>query len=538
MQKNDIFEGKVIDYTHDGLGVVKIDNFPIFIEDVIEGEVIEFKIIKLKKNLGYGKVLNIIESSKNRVDGIPKTSGANLVHMNYEEQLKFKKKKVQNVMDKALGKDSIEVLDTLGMEDGYHYRNKSVIPVQKVNSEVKMGYYKPRSHDVVNIEKCFIQYDEHNVLMNKLRSLISELNLSVYDENNHSGAIRHIMFRTNTLKSEIMVGIVAKEKFNKLDEFVEKISKLDDRIVSIMLNINDKKTNVIFGDKTEKLFGKDYITDTLDGIEFKISLRSFYQVNPVQTEVLYSKALGLAELKETDTIIDAYCGIGTISLFAAKKVKKVYGIEIVEAAVLDARENAKNNNITNAEFLLGKSEDIIKKLISQNVKLDAVIVDPPRKGCEESFLRDLAAMDIEKIVYVSCNPATLARDMEIMRGLGYKLGAVQPVDMFPGTYHVEVITLLSKLDSKKYISVELPLDDMDLTSAESKATYKQIQNYVLEKFGFKVSTLYIAQVKRKYDLEVREHYNISKNEKQKIPQCPIEKEEAIFDALKYFKMIS
>ena len=538
MQKNDIFEGKVIDYTHDGLGVVKIDNFPIFIEDVIEGEVIEFKIIKLKKNLGYGKVLNIIESSKNRVDGIPKTSGANLVHMNYEEQLKFKKKKVQNVMDKALGKDSIEVLDTLGMEDGYHYRNKSVIPVQKVNGEVKMGYYKPRSHDVVNIEKCFIQYDEHNVLMNKLRSLISELNLSVYDENNHSGAIRHIMFRTNTLKSEIMVGIVAKEKFNKLDEFVEKISKLDDRIVSIMLNINDKKTNVIFGDKTEKLFGKDYITDTLDGIEFKISLRSFYQVNPVQTEVLYSKALGLAELKETDTIIDAYCGIGTISLFAAKKVKKVYGIEIVEAAVLDARENAKNNNITNAEFLLGKSEDIIKKLISQNVKLDAVIVDPPRKGCEESFLRDLAAMDIEKIVYVSCNPATLARDMEIMRGLGYKLGAVQPVDMFPGTYHVEVITLLSKLDSKKYISVELPLDDMDLTSAESKATYKQIQNYVLEKFGFKVSTLYIAQVKRKYDLEVREHYNISKNEKQKIPQCPIEKEEAIFDALKYFKMIS
>ena len=216
-------------------------------------------------------------------------------------------------------------------------------------------------------------------------------------------------------------------------------------MVSIMLNINDKKINVIFGDKTEKFFGKDYITDTLGGIEFKISLRSFYQVNPIQTEVLYSKALELAELKETDTIIDAYCGIGTISLFAAKKVKKVYGIEIVEAAVLDARENAKNNNITNVEFLLGKSEDVIKKLILQDVKLDAVIVNPPRKGCEESFLRDLAAMDIEKIVYVSCNPATLARDMEIMRTLGYKLGAVQPVDMFPGTYHVECVVLLTKV---------------------------------------------------------------------------------------------
>ena len=472
MQKNDILTGRVIDYTHDGLGVVKVDNFPIFIEDVIEGEFIEFKIIKLKKNLGYGKVLNIIEVSDKRVEGVPKTSGANLVHMDYEEQLRFKTKKVQNIMNKTLGADSVEVLPTLGMKDGYHYRNKSVIPVQKVDNEVRMGYYKPRSHDVINIEKCFIQYDEHNKLMNDIRSLIIELDLSVYDEESHKGAIRHIMFRTNSSKSEIMVGIVAKERFTNLNEFVEKITSLDDRIVSVMLNINDKKTNVIFGDKTEKLFGRDYIVDILGGIEFKISLRSFYQVNPIQTEVLYSKALELAELKEDNTIIDAYCGIGTISLFAAQKVKKVYGIEIVEAAVLDARENAKNNNITNAEFLLGKSEDIIKKLISQNIKLDAVIVDPPRKGCEESFLRDLAAMDIEKVVYVSCNPATLARDMEIMRSLGYKLGAVQPVDMFPGTYHVEAIILLSKQDSKNHISIELPLDDLDLTNAESKDTYK------------------------------------------------------------------
>ena len=367
--------------------------------------------------------------------------------MDYEEQLHFKTKKVQNIMNKTLGANSVEVLPTLGMKDGYHYRNKSVIPVQKVDNEVRMGYYKPRSHDVINIEKCFIQYDEHNKLMNDIRSLIIELDLSVYDEESHKGAIRHIMFRTNSSKSEIMIGIIAKERFAKLNEFVERLTKLDDRIVSVMLNINDKKTNVIFGDKIENLFGRDCIVDILGGIEFKISLRSFYQVNPIQTEVLYSKALELAELKEDDTIIDAYCGIGTISLFAAQKVKKVYGIEIVEAAVHDAKENAKNNNINNAEFLLGKSEDIIKKLISQNIKLDAVIVDPPRKGCEESFLRDLAEMDIEKVVYVSCNPATLARDMEIMRGLGYKLGAVQPVDMFPGTYHVECIALIQRVKS-------------------------------------------------------------------------------------------
>ena len=277
--------------------------------------------------------------------------------------------------------------------------------------------------------------------------------------------------------------------------------------------------------------------DHLGGIEFKISLRSFYQVNPVQTEVLYSKALELAKLNQDDTIIDAYCGIGTISLFAAQKVKKVYGIEIVEAAVLDARENAKNNNITNAEFLLGKSEDVIKDLISKNVQIDAVIVDPPRKGCEESFLRDLASMGIEKIVYVSCNPATLARDMEIMRDLGYKLNEVQPVDMFPGTYHVEAVALLSKLDVDKHISLEIELDEMDLTSAESKATYAQIKEYVWNKFQLKVSTLYIAQIKRKCGIELREHYNKSKKEKQIIPQCTPEKEEAIMDALRHFKMI-
>ncbi|MGX7112270.1 23S rRNA (uracil(1939)-C(5))-methyltransferase RlmD [Gemella cuniculi] len=537
MEKNDIFIGRVIDYTHDGLGIVKIDNFPIFIEDVIEDEIIEFKIIKMKKNLGYGKVLNILEFSTKRVEGISKTSGANLVHMNYEEQLRFKTKKVQNIMNKTLGKDNVKVLDTLGMKNSYHYRNKSVIPVQKYNNEVRLGYYKPRSHDVINIEKCFIQYDEHNKLMNDIRKVIEDLNLSIYDEKKHTGSLRHIMFRTNSTKTEIMVGLIVNDRISNIDEFIKKISCLDNRIVSIMLNINNKKTNVIFGDQTEKLYGEDYITDTLDGIKFKISLRSFYQVNPVQTEVLYNKALELADLRKEDIIIDAYCGIGTISLFAAQRVKKVYGIEIVEAAIKDAKENAKRNNVENVEFLLGKSEEVIKSLITKNEKIDAVIVDPPRKGCEESFLRDLAEMNINKIVYVSCNPATLARDMEVMRTLGYKLNEVQPVDMFPGTYHVETVALLSKLNVDKHINVEIELDELDLTSAESKATYAQIKTYILEKFGLKVSTLYIAQIKKKCGIKLREHYNKSKKEKQVIPQCTPEKEEAIMDALKHFKMI-
>ncbi|MBF0746745.1 23S rRNA (uracil(1939)-C(5))-methyltransferase RlmD [Gemella sp. 19428wG2_WT2a] len=444
MNKNEIYRGIISDYSHDGMGILKINNFPIFIADVIVGEEVEVKIIKSKKNLAYGKLINLIKSSVERREVIEKSSGANLMHMSYNEQLKFKTRQVKNIMDKMLGRGLIEVLDTIGMEDPYHYRNKSVVPVQKKDGFLKMGYYRPRSHDVVDTNKCIIQFDEHNHLTNDIRKIISKLNLSVYNEEKHEGAIRHMMFRTNTDKTEIMVAIIAKEKFAGLDKFVEKIKALDKRIKSIMLNINSRKTNVIFGEDTYTLYGQDYISDDLDGIKFNISLRSFYQVNPKQTKNLYQKAIDLADLKEEDNIIDAYCGIGTISLFAARKVKQVYGIEIVEAAVENAKENARSNGLKNVEFLLGKSEDKIKELINKDVEIDAVIVDPPRKGCEESFLQDLAKMKIKKVVYVSCNPASLARDMKIMQDLGYRASQVQPVDMFPQTPHVECVVLMTK----------------------------------------------------------------------------------------------
>lgn len=444
MQKNDNFVGIVTDYTHDGLGVVKINNFPLFVEDVVVGEEVEIKVTKLKKNLGYAKLINIIKKSPNRVDVVEKTSGANLLHLSYEEQLKFKTNKVKNILDKIVGKGQVNVLETLGMKNPYNYRNKSVVPVQKINNEIKMGYYKPSTHTVVNSYNCKIQYDEHNVLINDIREIIKNLNLSVYDENNHQGALRHIMLRTNRDKTEIMIGIIAKEKFVGLKEFVDEIVSLDNRIKSIILNINDKKTNVIFGDYTEVLYGNEFISDYLGDLKFNISLKSFYQVNPIQTELLYDTAIKLADVKRDDTVIDAYCGIGTISLSVAKKSKKVYGIEVVDAAINNAKENAKNNNIDNVTFLLGKSENVIKDLIKNKEKIDVVIVDPPRKGCDESFLRSLNDMNIKKIVYVSCNPATLARDINIMQSFGYKVGDVQPVDMFPQTVHVECVTLLTK----------------------------------------------------------------------------------------------
>ncbi|QWQ39375.1 23S rRNA (uracil(1939)-C(5))-methyltransferase RlmD [Gemella sp. zg-570] len=444
MKKNDEFIAEVIDYTHDGLGVIKIDNFPLFVEDVIVGEKIRVKITKLKKNLGYARLIEIISSSPNRVEVEEKTSGANLMHMTYQEQLSFKTNKVKNIINKIVGANKIEVLSTLGMGKPTYYRNKSVVPVQVKNNEVKMGYYRPRSHDVINTNDCKIQYKEHNFLVNNIRKIISDMQLSIYDEEKHEGAIRHIMFRTNSSKTEIMVGIIAKEKFFNLDRFVEKIIELDKRIVSIMLNINSKKTNVILGEKSIKLYGKDFIEDDIKGIKFNISLASFYQVNPTQTKILYSKAIELANLKNTDVIIDAYCGIGTISLFAANMVKKVYGIEVVEEAVINAKENAKINNIKNVKFLLGKSEYKIRELIEKKIKIDAVIVDPPRKGCDESFLRNMADMNIPKIVYVSCNPASLARDLQIMIDLGYNVDKIQPIDMFPQTSEVEAVTLLTK----------------------------------------------------------------------------------------------
>ncbi len=446
MKKNDIKIGIVIGYTHEGLGVVKIDDFPFFIENVIKDEEVEFKIIKLNKHYGYGKLVNIIKVSSERVFDLEKTSGANLIHMSYEEQLRFKKEKVETVLIKALGFDNgIKVADTIGMENPFNYRNKSIIPVGIDNGTVKMGYYRPRSHNIVDVEHCHIQYEEHNVLLNKIREIISKLNISIYDEEKHSGALRNVMFRTNSDKTQIMIGFISTKKFTGLDKLVDEVKALDKNIVSIMLNINDKKTNVILGDKTICLWGKEYITDELDGIKFNISMNSFYQVNASQTKVLYNTAIDLANLSETDTVIDAYCGIGTISLFMAQKVKKVYGIEVVEQAILDAKNNAKLNDIDNVEFLCGKSEDVILDLIKKDIKIDAVIVDPPRKGCDESFLVNLAKMNIKNIVYVSCNPATLARDIKIMKELGYSVGSeVVPVDMFPFTHHVECVVLMTK----------------------------------------------------------------------------------------------
>ena len=424
------------------------------------------------------------------------------------------------------------------MENPFRYRNKAQFPIQRESGKLKIGFYKKKSHDVIDMDKCVIQHEVNDKIIEILRNFIEKNNISVYDENANKGLLRHIVTKIGFTTKEVMVVLVAtKSEIPHIEEFLEELKENIEGFKTLVVNVNDKKTNVILGRKNKNIYGNGRIIDNIGDLKFEISPLSFFQVNPVQTEVLYNKALEYANIGEEDTVFDIYCGIGTISLFLAQKAKKVYGVEVVEDAIKDARNNAELNNISNVEFYVGKAEEEVPKLYNQGKKANIVVVDPPRKGCDEKVLETIVDMQADRIVYVSCNPSTLARDLKYLDEKGYKCIKAQPVDMFPHSVHVETVALLSKLDVDKHIDVEIKLDELDLTSAESKATYAQIKEYVLEKFGLKVSTLYIAQIKKKCGIEMREHYNKSKKDNQAIPQCTPEKEEAIMDALRHFKMI-
>ena len=350
--------------------------------------------------------------------------------------------------------------------------------------------------------------------------------------------IRHLVVRRGHYSGQMMlVFVTTRPKIFRIDQVIAKVTEAFPNVVSIIQNINDKNTNAIFGKEFRTLYGQDTITDSMLGNDYEISAQSFYQVNTEMAEKLYQTAIDFSDLNSDSIVIDAYSGIGTIGLSFAKQVKEVYGVEVIETAVEDAKKNAERNGITNAHYVADSAENAMAKWSKDGIKPDVIIVDPPRKGLTESFIKASVAMKPEKITYVSCNPATMARDIKLYQELGYELKKVQPVDLFPQTHHVETVALLSKLDVDKHIDVEIELDELDLTSAESKATYAQIKEYVWNKFELKVPTLYIAQIKRKCGIELREHYSKSKKEKQIIPQCTPEKEEAIMDALRHFKMI-
>lgn len=456
---------------YEGEGVGKIEDFTVFVPGALSGEKVMVKIVKVNKNFAFGKLLDVIEKSKHRTEPIcniyKRCGGCQLQHFSYEAQLKFKKQRVEDCI-KRIGKlkvkeleledgqgletnsvnddcfkNEIVVHDTIGMDNPYRYRNKVQLPVGEKDGEVKIGFYAQRSHEIIHMDECSIQDEAADKVVRLVQGWIKEYNIKTYNEEEHSGTIRHIMIRRAFKTNEIMVVVVTKtDELPHKDELVDLICKNISGIKSIIQNVNDKKTNVILGQYCKTLWGKDTISDYIGEFKFNISPLSFFQVNPIQTEILYNKALDYANLTGNEVVFDAYCGTGTISLFLSKRAKKVYGVEIVPEAIENAKVNATENNVNNVEFIVGQSEKVIPELITKGVKADVVVVDPPRKGCERVLLEAIAKMQPERIVYVSCDPGTLARDLAILDELRYKTLEIQPVDMFPQTAHVENVALI------------------------------------------------------------------------------------------------
>jgi len=453
VEKNKNYIIEITGMSHEGQGVGKVDGFTVFIDGVLEGESAEVKIIKIGKSYAVGRLIGILKESQNRTapfcEAYKRCGGCSLQHMGYEAQLAFKTNVVRESIRRIAKLEDVVIHDAIGMQNPLKYRNKAQYPVSSIKGIPVVGFYAKRSHEVVDHDICCIQ----NETSGRIRSIIKEFvlrnKISTYDESSGKGLIRHVMTRSGLKTGEVMVVIVINANdLPKKEKLVEELTAEIRGIKSIILNINTKNTNVILGDKNRTIFGSDTIMDYIGRFKFNISAMSFFQVNPVQTEVLYQKALEYADLTGKETVFDLYCGIGTISLFLSEKAKKVYGVEVVEDAILDARKNAEINGVENVEYIAGEAEKVIPDIYSRGVKADVVVVDPPRKGCDEALLQMLVEMQPERIVYVSCNPSTLARDLGYLDANGYKALEVQPVDMFPHTYHVETIIMMTKCGSE------------------------------------------------------------------------------------------
>ncbi|MGM0939891.1 MAG: 23S rRNA (uracil(1939)-C(5))-methyltransferase RlmD [Bacillota bacterium] len=450
VKKNQTITLTFEDLTHEGNGVGKIDGYPLFVPYGLPGEEAEVKVVKVNKNFGFGKLVEVRQASSERVeppcDVYYKCGGCQLQHMSYAMQLAMKQNQVKNVMRKIAHMEQVPVHPTIGMRDPWRYRNKVQIPVGDKHGELITGFYQKRSHQIIDdMDTCVIQDDSNDRLVEAVRRIADRLGIKAYDEKQNRGVLRHIMVRTGRETNDAMIVIVTRtEKLPHQDKLIKELTETYPHIKSIVHNVNSQRTNVILGKKTKVIWGETYIYDTIGDIRFAISAKSFYQVNPPQTKVLYDKALEYAKLGANDIVVDAYCGIGTISLFLAQQAKKVYGIEVVPEAISDAKMNAKLNGITNTEFVVGEAEKIMPWWKAQGLRPDVIVVDPPRKGCEMEFLQAMIEMEPKRIVYVSCNPSTLARDLKILDEGGYETKEVQPVDMFPQTNHVECVTWLER----------------------------------------------------------------------------------------------
>ena len=644
-KKNELIILEITDLTEEGQGVGKKDGLVFFVKDSVMGDVVEARILKVKKNYAYAKVEKLLEASPYRITPLcpvaGKCGGCQLQHLSYEKELAWKEDRIAQSLIRIAGIPEEEVR---GKGEGIlggqteRYRNKAQYPVQngkelhveteqigensaldrkektakncivdgkregninsmsvvrKELSGLKMGFYGFHSHRIIETENCLINSEENPLILNCIKEWAREYQISGYEEETGKGLLRHIFLRKGFSTGEILLCLVlngknlphGKELWERLqglslsaeegdlqreagvhcgvdaqsrvelhcgvdtqsedDGHCGLNKKVQEKIVGLCVNINEGSGNVILGRETHCLYGKESIEDKIGELSFSISVPSFYQVNPAQTEKIYGKALEYAALTGEETVWDCYCGIGTISLFLAQKAKQVYGLEIVPEAIENAKKNAEKNGLYNTEFYVGAAEEVLPKWVEEQKRegkdvgnlVDVVSLDPPRKGCDEACLSAVLELSPKRIVYVSCDPGSLARDMKYLGEGGYALEKWVGIDNFPRTGHVETVALLSKLDVDKHIDVEIKLDELDLTSAESKATYAGIQEYVWGKYELKVSTLCIAQVKKKCGIKLREHYNKSKKENQVIPQCTPKKEKIIVEALNHFKMI-
>ena len=537
LEKNRIYRAHIDGYSSEGLGIARIDGQVVFVHGAVRGETCDVLVMKVLKNAAFGKIAALAEPSPaRRQPDCPyygRCGGCDFRHMSYEEELWAKRARVQDALTR-IGGAEVTVEEILGAEQPLHYRNKSIYPISPAG---EVGFYRARSHQVVHVEHCLIQKPEADALAQAVRDYIARFQVEPYNEATGRGLLRHLYVRTSCRGESLACLLVNGSRLPHEQELVDMLRAAAPGVCGVVLGENTRRGNAILGNRYRTLWGRDYLTDTLCGLELRLSVPSFYQVNHDQAQRLYEKALEYAGLTGRELAVDLYCGAGTITQVLARRARHVIGGEIVPEAIRDAEDSARRNGVENVEFLCGDASRLAAELRQRGLRPDVICVDPPRKGLAPDVVEAAASMTPGRIVYVSCDPATLARDVARFAPLGYRPVRACAVDLFPGTAHVETVCLLSKLQSKEHIEIEVKMDELDLTSAESKATYEEIREYVLEHTGLKVSHLYIAQVKQKYGIIERENYNKPKSENAKQPQCPPEKEKAITEALRHFGMI-
>ena len=537
IQEQNIYRASIDSYASDGSGVARIEGMVVFVKGAVRGETADVFIEHVGHNAAWGHIERLAEASPARVEPdcpyYGSCGGCQFRHMTYGEELEAKRIRVEDALTRVGGADlSVEVIH--GAKAPARYRNKVQFPVGKG----AIGYYQGRTHSVIDIEDCLLQPEADTACRAAVKEWMSRAGVPCYNEKTGKGLLRHLYLRTNSAGEVLCCLVVNGKTIPQPELLIDLLRQAAPKLAGVVLSVNTRKTNVILGNEYLTLWGRDWLEETLCGHSFRLSVPSFFQINRAQTEVLYGRAVDFAQLTGTETVVELYCGIGTISLTLAERAGQVIGVEVVPQAIEDARENARRNGLAHkTRFECGDASDLAARLEREGVRPDVVVVDPPRKGLAADVVDTIARMGPDRVVYVSCDPATLARDVARFAPLGYTAVKAEAVDLFPHTAHIETVVLLSRKMPDDTIDIDLELDELDVTSTETKATYEEIKAYVLKHSGLKVSHLYIAQVKRKYGIIERANYNLSKSPDSRQPVCPPEKEAAIVVALKHFQMI-